>query len=80
MLERNACSLMSMPTPIFVILPFFGSLDTNKLISVTGRLSTQKKLLSSSALNATVFPEPERPVIITIVGFNFYTGCRIHDA
>jgi hypothetical protein len=37
-------------------------------IKVMGRLSTQKKPESSSALSATVFPEPESPEIIAIVG------------
>jgi hypothetical protein len=34
-------------------------------MSEAGRLSTQKKFRSSTALKATVFPEPDRPVIIT---------------
>jgi hypothetical protein len=57
--------------------------EINESISRIGRLSTQKKSISSSALNATVLPEPERPVMITMVGFNFLnndTRCRIHDS
>ncbi len=67
--DKNPFSLMSTPIPILLISLLSDTIEANESIRITGRLSTQKKSESSSALRATVLPEPERPVIITIVGF-----------
>jgi hypothetical protein len=48
--------------------------EAKESMSWGGRLSTQKKPMSSRALRATLFPEPERPVMMAMVGFTGKTG------
>jgi hypothetical protein len=43
-----------------------------ELIREIGRLSTQKKPVSSTARRATVLPEPDNPVIIRTREFTFF--------
>lgn len=73
--DKNPFSLMSIPMPILLISLFRDMMERKDLMSAIGRLSTQKKPESSRALNATVLPEPDSPVIITMIGALFFSYC-----
>ena len=64
--SRNACSRRSMTIATCEIC-LAGSdwICRNFDSKTTGRLSTQKKPMSSSARKAVLLPEPESPVIMT---------------
>ncbi len=68
----NFRSLISIPMAIFdidgVLLIKFIKVSAR----VSGMLSTQKNPLSSKALSATVFPEPESPVRIMVNSSFFF--------
>ncbi len=68
---KNFLSLMSTPIAVFDTVGVLLLKLTNVSMSVIGRLSTQKKPLSSKALSATLFPAPESPVKI-IVKMEFF--------
>jgi len=76
--DRDPFSRISIPIPIFLISLFLEIIDAKEPMSAMGRLSTQKKPESSRARKATVLPEPERPVRMTIIGFNLLR--KIHDS
>src|SRR4030042_5386769 len=71
--DREPFSRISIPIPLFLIALFLDMIDAKESMSAIGRLSTQKNPESSRALKATVLPEPERPVRMTMMGFNSLT-------
>src|SRR5512147_710706 len=62
---RKVFSLISTPIPTFLTLSRDLIVERKDSMSVTGRLSMQKKPVSSRALRATVLPAPESPLTMT---------------